>query len=397
MKQLLLALCFAPALSAAAPAPLKFQEAKSMTDVFTVKEPGQASFLNSHMPYNVWRENHAGRFFPMEVSPILAGQLAGGVAMPPTVRIDSSQFQGDDQKQLAEFAEVVNTRNQGGRPGLAPSLTPTPPQKRYSDDQGNTHVVQSVLSTVLPRSLGQLKLNPENFAGIIANSDIDHYHFRIPGSFAVQALETDHIAAKGMRPDTAYLLSVIDFRQYDCAAMKNGLRDYFLKEDNKKKLMNESMYLISDLTMNVPADIAAAEKMFGKRPDAVLGQQIIFADRLIRGARTMFVFFSEGANTRVVLVSSIGMQSKHFVGASIRPDKAAKALVAQLTILNGIRSGVTGGLIAASDATERLLGGATADVNKKNACDRGLAKGLIKYAQGLFGEFLGLLIKDDKG
>jgi hypothetical protein len=393
MKHFLIALCFAPALSSAAPAPLKFQEAKSMTDVFTVKEPGQASFLNSHMAYNEWREKHAGKFFPMEVSPILAGQLAGGVPMPPTVRIEPSQY----EEQAREFAEVVNTRNQGGRPGLPPSLTPTPAQKRYSDDQGNTHVVQTVLSTVLPRSLSQLKLNPENFAGIIENSDIDHYHFRIPGSFAVQALETDHIAAKGMKPDTAYLLSVIDFRQYGCAAMKNGLSAYFSKEENKKKLMNESMYLISDLTMNVPADIAATEKMFGKRPDAVLGQQIIFADRLIRGARTLFIFFSEGANTRVVLVSSIGMQSKHFVGASIRPDKAAKALVAQTTILYGIKSGVTGGVIAASDATERLLGGATADVNKKNACDRGLAKGLIKYAQGLFGEFLGGLIKDDKG
>lgn len=377
MKQLLIALCFAPALAVAAPTPLKFQEAKSMTDVFAVKEPGQASILNTYMPYNEWREKQAGKFFPMEISPILAGQLAGGVAIPPVVRIESSQY----KDQAREFAEVVNTRNQGGRPGLSPS--PTPTQKRYTDDQGNTHVVQTVLSTVLPRSLSQLKLNPDNFADIIENSDIDHYHFRIPGTFAVQALETDHIAAKGIRADQAYLLSVIDFRQYSCAAMKDGLRDYFSKEDNKKKLMNESMYLISDLTMNVPADIAAAEKMFGKRPDAVLGQQIIFADRLIRGARTMFIFFSEGPNTRVVLVSSIGMQSKHFTGA--------KGALTRGVILSGINGGLAGAAIATRDVVGRLLGGANDDVRNKNACDRGLAKGLIRYAQDLFGEFLGSL------
>jgi hypothetical protein len=377
MKIILIAMCFAPALGAAAPVPLKFQQATSMTDVFTVKESGQASILNTYMPYNEWREKQAGKFFPMEISPILAGQLAGGVAMPPATRIEASQY----EDQAREFAEVVNTRNNGGRPALAPS--PTPLQKRYSDDQGNTHVVQTVLSTVLPRSFSQLKLNTENFAGIIENADIDHFHFRIPGSFAVQALETDHIAAKGMKPNTAYLLSVIDFRRYSCAAMKDGLRDYFSKEDSKKKLMNESMYLISDLTMNVPADIAAAEKMFGKRPDAVLGQQIIFADRLIRGARTMFVFFSEGTNTRVVLVSNIAMQSKHFTGA--------KGALTRGVILSGINGGLAGAAIATKDAIGRLLGGANQDVREKNACDRGLAKGLVRYAQDLFGEFLGSL------
>jgi hypothetical protein len=382
MKRLIrtsvIALAIAPMMASAAPLALKFEEAKSMTDVFAVKEAGKATALTNYMPYNEWKEKQSGKFFPMEVSPVLAGMLSGGVNMPAAVHIDPAAY----KDQAREFAEVVNTRNQGGRPTIAPS--PLPPQKRYAEDQAKTYVVQTVLATVLPRPLGQLKLNTENFASIIENADLDHYHFRIPGSFAVQALEKDHIAAKNMAPNTAYLLSVIDFRQYGCAAIRDGLRDYFSKEENKKKLMNESMYLISDLTMNVPADMAAAEKMFGKKPDAVLGQQVVFADRLIRGARTMFIFYSEGANTRVVLVSNIGMQSKHFVGT--------KGALARGVILHGINGSLTGtAAVVYNSPTEslsRLLGVANEDVRNKNSCDRGLAKGLIRYAQGLFGEFL---------
>lgn len=375
MKKLLLGLSVICAQSFAAPLNLNFEEIKSANDVFGIKEPGRAVVLNSYMPYAEWSEKHSGRYFPMEVSPVLAGMVRGGVSLPAPQRVEPSQY----HDQAREFAEVVNTRNAGGRPTLPAS--PLTPQKRYAEDQANTYVVQTILATVITRPLSQLKLNAENFAAVIENADLDHYHFRIPGSFVLQALESNHIAAASIQPSSAYLLSVIDFRQYFCAAMKDGLRDYFAKEDAKKKLINESMYLISDLTLNAPADLAAAEKMFGKKADAVLGQQVVFADRLIRGARTLFVFFTEGSNTRVVLVSNIAMQKKHFTGTT--------GMAARGVILHGMNGSAVGSIAVTKSNLGSLLTGANQDIRSKNACERGLAKGLIRYSQGLFGELLG--------
>jgi hypothetical protein len=150
--------------------------------------------------------------------------------------------------------------------------------------------------------------------------------------------------------------------------------------------MNESIYMISNLDMNNAADIAGAEKFFGKRPDAVVTQEILYSDHLIRGAKTEFLFFNEGPKTRVVLLSNIALRSKFFTGA--------KGALTRQYILDGISGGVTGTVLATKDAVSELLAGATQDVNNKNTCNRGLAKGLIGYSEGLFAEFTNYMLKN---
>ncbi len=394
MKKTLLAIGLLSAQTFAAPITLKFKEVKAIQDVFSVTQPGEATAINGYMAFNEWRTSQTGRFFSMEVAPVLSGKLAGGVQLPAPKDIDPSKYKG----QGSEFAKLLNSRNEKGRRSLADDPK-TPTAKRLKNEFNNTYVVQSVLATVLPRPFDSIKLNPENFAEAIENADVDHFHFRIPGSFVLEALENDHIAAKSVRPDSAYLLSVIDFREYKCKAMQVGLRSYFASEDSSRPLTNDSIYLISDLTMNNPADLSAAEKFFGKKPNAVLSQQILYADRLMRGARTVFVFFAEGAQTRVVLVSNLGLPSKHFVGL--------KALPRRQIIMDGFDT-LSGRTVKSmseympgsketndpkskeSDASD-LLSRANKDVADKNACNLGLAKGLIRYSRDLFGEFLGSL------
>lgn len=358
----------------------KFTDAKSPVAVFMVKASGSGTVFYNYMSYSEWKEKQSGKFFPMDVAPVLNGQASGGVAMPAPKMIDPAKY----QDQAAEFAKAVNFRNQGGR-SILEAKAGMPPRK-LSEEEVTTHVVQTVLSAVIDRPIGQLKLSTEKFATMAENTDVDHYHFRIPGSFVLEALEQDHSAARGLNLNQTYLLSVVDFRDYGCATLKNGIRDYFSKLPDKQKLMNESIYLISQLDFNTPADIAGVEKYFGKKPDAVLVQTLLYSDHLIRGAKTIFAFFAEGDKTRVVLLSNIAMGSKFFVGA--------KGALTRQYILDGLNGGVTGTVLAAKDTINDLLAGATADVNNKNSCNKGLARGLIKYSQSLFNEFANFMIKN---
>jgi hypothetical protein len=379
-RNLLLFSIIAGPVALAATLQFKFQTTKSPQDVFKTQGEGQASFYYDYMPYLEWKEKQSGKYFPMDVAPVLNGKATGGVPMPAAQPVDPAKY----SDQAKEFAGVVNLRNQGGRAEIETKAGT--PEQQLAEEEASTYVVQTVLSAVLDRPVSQLKLSAEKFELMLETIDVDHYHFKIPGTFALGALEKDHAAARTLKPDHTYLLSVIDFRDYGCAAMKDGLRDYFSKLPEKQRLMNESIYLISGFELNTPYDLAAAEKYFGKRPDAIVTQEIIYADHLVRGAKTIFVFFSEGQKTRVVLLSNVALRSKFFTGA--------KGMLTRQYILDGIGGGVTGVVLNTKDAVSDLLAGATADVKTKNSCNRGLAQGLIKYSQGLFTEFAGFMLKN---
>jgi hypothetical protein len=367
---------------------LTFQSAKSPQDVFSAKGGNQAGFTYSYMPYTDWLTKQSGKNFPMEIAPVLTGKVSGGVNMPVPEVIDPSKLKG---QQVQEFAQFVNIRNKGGRaelvakPGQEAVGTP---QKQLELMQKKTYVVQTVISGVVDRPLDQLGLSTEKLASMVEAIDADHSHFPIAGSFAMAALEKDHVAGRLINPKQAYLLSVFDFRDYGCPALKNGIRDHFSKYPEKQRLMNESIYVISDLQMNQPGDIDQAAAFFGKRPDAVLTQTVLFADHLIRGAKTIFVFFREGDKTRIVLLANIATNSEYFTGVT-------GALTRQILLdgPNGAFGGAGGKVLAATGAASDLLAGANQDVNEKNTCDRGLGLGLIKYSQSLFTQFEGYLNK----
>ena len=166
--------------------------------------------------------------------------------------------------------------------------------------------------------------------------------------------------------------------------MREGIRDHFSKGPEKKPLHNESIYMISQVDLNQPQDLALAAKYFAKPPQVVIRQQAVYADHLIRAANTVFAFFSEGQRTRAVLLSNVAMKSIYFTGG--------KGMVIRQYLLNGVTGGVlgtaTGAYANAKDDLANLLSGATKDLSQKNACNRGLAQGLIRYSQSLFSEFV---------
>ena len=382
-KIILLALSVvcARAMAADSTPKIVFKPAQNALDVFTVKDPGAGVVFNNYLPYGEWSTSQTGKFFPMEVSPVLDGMAnPGGAAQLPPKEIDLKQY--TDQAQ--QFAKVVNDRNKGGRVEIELKAG-VPVQKQLDNDKANTYVVQTVLAGVVNRPFSQLKLSTEKFAAMAETIDTAHSYYKINGAFVLEALEKDHIAARAIDPNGAYLLSVVDFRTYGCAAMKNILSLHFSGLPEKKKLKNDSIYMISDLQMNNATDMDQATKFFNKKPAAILSQNVVYADHLLRGARTLFVFFDEGQSTRVVLISNLGMQKKYFVG----PLASAKGYV-----LDGMGNGIVSAIAAPVSTANDLWAGIKHDVKMENSCDKGLGLGLIKYSESLFSEFNNYLIKN---
>ncbi|MBX3019123.1 MAG: hypothetical protein KF767_14650 [Bdellovibrionaceae bacterium] len=353
---------------------LNFSEKSENFGMFEDTKPNRASYAYSYRPYPEWKTQASGKAFAMEVAPVLRGMAQGGLRMPAPQTLSASQY----QNQAAEFAEVVNSRNEGGRAKIEKMSKDA--ATMLAQSEATTHVVEVKLSALIDRDFNSMNLTAERVANMAEVVDLDHYHFQIPGSFVASALEEDHIAYKSLDLSRNYLLSVFDLRDYGCAVMKDGIRDYFSKNPDKEKLRNESIYVISRVDFNSSTDMQQAEAYFGRRPAAVITQEAIYADHLVRGAKTVFAFYPEGAKTRVVLLSNIAMGSKFFTGV--------KGTLIRQYLLSGIGGGATGAALKAKDALTDLIAGASSDVADKNSCDRGLALGLIKYSQGLFQEFV---------
>lgn len=360
--------------ASAAQASMKFEAKNHRVDVFSVSNPNVAFYSYSYMPYQEWMAKASGKVFPMDVAPVFSGMLKGNVRTPAPHGIDVAKY----KDQAREFAEVVNKRNQGGRPSV--DMNNKSPEARLKDAVENTHVVETVLSAIVDRPFSEMNINAESVAHMAEKVDIDHYHFQVPGTFVEDVLEKDHSVFNRLDPNRNYLLSVFDLRDYGCAVMKDGIRDYFSKEPVNDRLQNESIYVISQVDFNQPNDLAQVEKFFGRRPEAIVTQQSLYADHLVRAAKTIFAFYSEGGKTRVVLLSNIAMGSKFFVGT--------KGMIIRQYLLDGVSGMTTDAALAGKNVLDNLLSKATKDVSDKNTCDRGLALGLIKYSQGLFTEFV---------
>jgi hypothetical protein len=346
------------------------------------------------MPYHEWATKEAGVQFPMDVAPTFKAT----VNLPAPTPEDPSKF----EDQAADFAEMINRNNQGGRNVVEAKSDAVAKNQAeaLANEEKETYVVESVLSTVINRPVSSIDISTEKFAKeVIPSVDDDHAHFRISGKMAINALDQNHIGGRLIKPDQAYLLSVIDFREYSCAFLKNSIRDYFARKSNqgeKRKLYKESIYMVSDLEVskavagNVqPAEIAAVEKFAGKRPDLVLSQTVLYSDHLIRGGRNTFAFFGEGNQTRIVLISNLGMGRKFFTGT------LGKQIRTKIMEGIGTKTAIAGQLYyEPKKVLGDLLSGSTQDLAKKNACNVGLAQGLPAYSKQLFAKFATYMSKN---
>lgn len=356
-----------------------FEQKSHKQDVFAVNNPARGAYSYTYMPYADWIQKGSGKYFPMDVAPALSGLAGGKVHVPPLRGIDETKY----TDQAREFAAVVNQRNRDGR--LKVDLLNKTAADNLRDALANTYVVEILISGLIEKPFTQINLSPDEINALPEKIDVDHFHFPIPGTFVQDVLEDGHGEFETLNPQRTYILSVFDFREYNCAAMKDGIRDYFSRSPESERLHNESIYVINQVDLNQPGDIAQSLKYFGRRPDAVIVQQVVYADHVIRAAKSIFAFYAEGQKTRLVLLSNVATKSKYFTGAK---GAFLRQYVLDGIVGKGAIQTVTGAYLSAKDKVADLLSGATDDVKKKNACDRGLALGLIRYSESLFGQFI---------
>ena|GEM_PF-6258086 len=395
---------------------------KSIGDVFSVSGSG-IGFMMTDVPYGDWSQKQSGLYFPLNVSPVYSG-LVAGVKLEKPDKLTPEKFSNQEK----DFAEFVNDKNPNGARSQPPALKPgeTLPSKLASD-VASTYVVQTVVSTVINRPFADLGLGQDKLVAMAKSIDKDHFHYVIPGKMALAAFDEGHIVGKNFDTNKDYLLSVFDLRTYDCVELKEAVDLYFKTESEKQPLWKKSIYVISDLRWNDSSDLKAAEAMLGRRPTAALVQHILYADHLVKGAENIFLFFAEEMNgkkvTRAVFVSNLGLSSKLLAGRKaeyFRPylfdgmqnTKAHAVTNAVLTAKQGVDDAkqavgtaakkvgnLIGNAVGLSPkkpddgGVGDLLDGANAEMEKENKCDRGLGLGLIKYSKSLFSSFAEYLAK----
>ena len=372
---------------------ISFTEVKGTHDVFKVSSDSEVNFSYTYDSFSNWKSKLSGRFFELEPAPVLKGLVEGVTAPTVSTQIDPSDY----VDQAAEFAEHTKSRLEDGRPTF-PLKEGDAPEALLEKRLKNTHVIEMKMSAVLDLPFENIGLSEELAQDLAENIDYDHYHFQVPGSLVSSALEDSHVARTKLNESKNYLLSVFDFRDYECAFMKDGITDYFSKkaepgETDKGGLVNNSIYLLSDIKFNDSVELEKASAYFGKKPDGLISQETIYADHLIRASKLYFAFFKEEERTRVALLSNLALGSKFLSGTKaslIKPylfngvggygnlaDKGLKVKKAYDKLNEEGLSAALGDLF--TDAEE--------DIERKNTCETGLALGLVKYSQNIFTEF----------
>lgn len=409
--------------------------------LFESREVGSATYTHIAKPFLEWRQKHSGAQFPMDVAPVVTGRATGNIQQEKPTQHDVEPYMKKDER-LARFVALVNVRNKGGRSeGKKSEEEARNPNKKSTleDVQKNRYVVQSMMSTVIDVPFSRLNLHPDRFMKIPSKIDMYHFHHEIPGSLVIDALEKDHSAATTIRPEKPYILSIVDFGVYNCDKLESHLGTY--AKLSGEPLANDSVYMISRIEMLT--DPAPAEKLFGKRPNAVIVQDVFYTDRILKGGKNIFAFFAEGPRsekTRIVSITNLGLNAKIFTSNTVSPIAVPVIFLGinGATQVDGVRgyvnlAGITAGGTAAAAAATVTHAGRTAvdkagnviawatggekkervDVQKEidkqlgkksavanlikkakeksvenNSCDRGLGQGLTAYSKVLFTEFV---------
>jgi hypothetical protein len=329
----------------------------------------------------------------MDPAPVLTGLASKKISTPQMQRVNESDY----AEQAREFAAVTNFRNRNGRNKA--DLQGKDPAVLLESAKRETYVVEFILSGLIDRPLQQMNIAPEKVSKLVEEIDIDHSHFQIPGTFVQDVLDEGHAEFANVKPNQKYLLSVFDMRDYNCDGMEIFVRDYFNRSSKpeKDRLHNSSIYVISQIDFNSAPDLEQASKLFGKKPDAIVVQKVIYADHLVRAGKTIFAFYSEGSKTRIALLSNIALKKSYFEGGS--------STVTKDYILNGFKGSLQSKAISAVVETYQSVSGKKAATQPNsqlsnraqqarktdaasNTCQRGLALGLIRYSQSLFKEFV---------
>jgi len=91
---------------------------KSIGDVFSVSGSG-IGFMMTDVPYGDWSQKQSGLYFPLNVSPVYSG-LVAGVKLEKPDKLTPEKFSNQEK----DFAEFVNDKNPNGARSQPPALKP---------------------------------------------------------------------------------------------------------------------------------------------------------------------------------------------------------------------------------------------------------------------------------
>ncbi len=286
----------------------------------------------------------------------------------------------------------------------------------------NALVFEVKMTKTLNKTLNPDSLTVESRIQLLQTIDTPHSHTKVSKSFGHSVLEKIHSGHQQIdasdTASSALVFSSIRMQDYNCNILKNLIAtmsewqgESIMERDGNKVVNIYSLGLLQKITGN---DLDRFSGIFGKRPNLVLSQEMLYVSRFVKDMSNYWAFFDNGNGTTQVVAYTLVATSTKFkyaldvvlngptalgvaaAGSNYAGGKASERAGQVANAAEAVLDNLFGGESSASqpkDTSSAVKGfPKTIDsrlVNLNNgvspsACKSGLALGLPFYVQKLF-------------
>lgn len=282
-------------------------------------------------------------------------------------------------------------------------------------------VFEVKMSTTLSKTLNPEALSVDAMIQLLQTIDAPHSHIPVSKNFAHSVLEDVHSGHRQIdaaeESNSALVFSSIRMQDYNCGILKSMIAtmselqgESVMENSEGESVVNiYSLGLLEKITGN---DLDRFTPVFGRRPDLVLSQEMLYVSRFVKDMGNYWAFFDNGDGTTQVVSYTLVATSTKFKYALDVVLNGPTTLGVTEAIGNGAAgkaSDTVNGVVDAADAVlDSLFGSGDSepapaaptatgfpkiintdlvDLNageSPSACKSGLALGLPFYAQKLF-------------
>lgn len=378
-------------------------------EFFNPQTSTEAQFWGKISTYSQWKNSNNSQIVEIDPHPQYTAQAYGHPA------ISSSSLTADEVQSAlgSPVAEEYNfeLQNRGNAYYEYQSRADFSPQDAL--------VFEMKISQTMNRAINPDNYSASSLVGLLQSIDAPHSHIQISSDFANRVLEPIHsghrVIQDAQNQDSAIVFSSIRVGEYNCNTLNNLIatmsewQGESVMEKGGKKVIN--IFSINVLKKISGNELDKFSPLFGRRPDMVLSQEMIYVTRFVKDMANYWAFFNNPDGTTQVISYTLvatSVQFKHALDVVLNgPTTAGVASAAKSATGEKIAEGAGQAVQAAEDALNSLFGDGAkkekstkevkgypklisedlADLNASespSSCKTGLALGLPFYTQKLF-------------
>ncbi len=344
-------------------------------------DDGKVHYWGKMMSWNKWVESGHQNLVSIDKNPIYTTILNGENEFevnPPNL-VETQTVLGDQIGQ--NFYDSISSREELDRAEV---------------QEKSAVIYKSKIGVKIPVSIDKARIDISTLVDIFSKADSPHVHTSVSKDFAhsiLEPLHSSHRVIDGIDENAELIFSTIRFEDYGCDPFMNMLAAKAEAQDeNIERIIREDgrevpvfrTYSLSVLRRLPQSERNSLESIFGRVPDEVYAQELLYSSSILRDGVNYWGLFSEDDGTTTLVnysamafttkVSSVykafldGItvfsDSKLDVGASLAIEKLSRLS----SSLGGIRKPVV-------DMSDFVIDDSWVDLSHNNTGVRRMERG----------------------